>query len=67
MSIADPLDHPSRRQALLTGMALSLPLIGSNPAAAATRKPVTLLNASYDPTRELYKDINAGLASRRGR
>lgn len=63
MSIADPLDHPSRRQALLTGMALSLPLIGSNPAAAATRKPVTLLNASYDPTRELYKDINAAFSA----
>ena len=59
MSIAAPSDHPTRRQALLTGMALSLPMIGSNPAAAAGRKPVTLLNASYDPTRELYKDINA--------
>ncbi len=63
MSIADPSDHPSRRQALLMGMALSLPLIGSNPAAAAGRKPVTLLNASYDPTRELYKDINAAFGA----
>ncbi len=28
-------------------------------AAEAAGKPVTLLNVSYDPTRELYKDINA--------
>ena len=26
------------------------------------RRPVTLLNVSYDPTRELYKDINAAFA-----
>jgi sulfate transport system substrate-binding protein len=33
---------------------------GSGGSAA----PVTLLNASYDPTRELYRDINAAFASR---
>jgi sulfate transport system substrate-binding protein len=30
--------------------------------AHAQAKPVTLLNVSYDPTRELYKDINAAYA-----
>jgi sulfate/thiosulfate-binding protein len=38
--------------ALVLGIALSL----SGPAAAAD---VTLLNVSYDPTRELYQDFNA--------
>jgi sulfate transport system substrate-binding protein len=31
-------------------------------AAAATRADVTLLNVSYDPTRELYQDFNAEFA-----
>jgi len=39
---------------LFTGLMLALP--SSMPAAP---KPVTLLNVSYDPTRELYTDINA--------
>ncbi len=30
--------------------------------AVVSAEPVTLLNASYDPTRELYKDINAAFA-----
>src|SRR3546814_7778784 len=29
-----------------------------------TAKTVTLLNVSYDPTRELYKEVNAGFASK---
>jgi sulfate transport system substrate-binding protein len=33
------------------------------PQVARAQKPVTLLNVSYDPTRELYKDINAAYAS----
>ncbi len=44
--------------ALVTGLAL--------PAAAQSRsaaqKPVTLLNVSYDPTRELYQEFNAAFA-----
>ncbi|WP_297513563.1 sulfate ABC transporter substrate-binding protein [uncultured Caulobacter sp.] len=36
-------------------------MIGGGPALAQA-KPVTLLNVSYDPTRELYKDINAAYA-----
>jgi sulfate transport system substrate-binding protein len=48
------------RRALLTAVGaagLTTPaLIGRG--AAAQPKPVTLLNVSYDPTRELYQDIN---------
>jgi sulfate/thiosulfate-binding protein len=32
-------------------------------AAQARPKPVALLNVSYDPTRELYREINAAFAS----
>jgi sulfate/thiosulfate transport system substrate-binding protein len=32
-------------------------------AASAMAKDVTLLNASYDPTRELYKDVNQAFAA----
>jgi sulfate/thiosulfate-binding protein len=32
-------------------------------AAQAQGKPVTLLNVSYDPTRELYKDVNVAFAA----
>jgi len=39
-------------------LAFALP---ARPAAAAP-KEVTLLNASYDPTRELYQDFNAAFA-----
>jgi sulfate transport system substrate-binding protein len=38
-------------------------LIASAAGAPAADAQVTLLNASYDPTRELYKDINAAFAS----
>jgi ABC-type sulfate transport system substrate-binding protein len=30
--------------------------------AAAAKGPVTLLNVSYDPTRELYQDYNQAFA-----
>ena len=39
-------------------VALALGAAGSTPA----QKPVTLLNASYDPTRELYHAFNAAFA-----
>jgi sulfate/thiosulfate-binding protein len=32
-------------------------------AARAADKPVTLLNVSYDPTRELYSEVNAAFAA----
>jgi len=49
----------TRRGLLAAGAALSLPI----PALAAPAPGTTLLNVSYDPTRELYKEINAAYAS----
>ena len=46
--------------AATAGAALS-PLLGGR--ASAQAKPITLLNVSYDPTRELYKEINAAFAA----
>jgi len=39
--------------------------LGALPAGAAfaQAKPITLLNVSYDPTRELYKEINAAFGT----
>lgn len=42
--------------ALLTGIGTALPALAQAPA------PVTLLNVSYDPTRELYVELNAAFA-----
>ncbi len=44
--------------ALLLGSALALPF-----AEQTSHKPVTLLNVSYDPTRELYEDFNQQFAA----
>jgi sulfate/thiosulfate-binding protein len=57
-------DRTSRRGVLAAaaGVALAAPLISARQASAQARKPVRLLNVSYDPTRELYKDINAAYA-----
>jgi len=40
-----------------------LAIVGTLMAASAIAKDVTLLNASYDPTRELYKDVNQAFAA----
>jgi ABC-type sulfate transport system substrate-binding protein len=48
----------SRRSALAPG--LSLGLTGASGLAYAA--DVTLLNVSYDPTRELYQEFNAAFA-----
>jgi sulfate transport system substrate-binding protein len=52
-------------------MAIAVGVAGCRPAASpsqadsADRKtPVELLNVSYDPTRELYRDVNAAFAKR---
>ena len=48
---------PSRRAVLgAAGAGLAASALGG--AALAQAKPLTLLNVSYDPTRELYQDIN---------
>jgi sulfate transport system substrate-binding protein len=36
--------------------------LGAGGPAQAQRQPVTLLNVSYDPTRELYQEVNAAFA-----
>ena len=56
----------TRRDLVATGGiaaagAAALPLLGGE--AQAQGKGVTLLNVSYDPTRELYKEINAAYAA----
>ncbi|MGZ6040345.1 MAG: sulfate ABC transporter substrate-binding protein [Phenylobacterium sp.] len=52
--------HPSRR-AVMAGAVAAAPFLGGR--ALADAAPITLLNVSYDPTRELYKDINAAFAT----
>jgi sulfate/thiosulfate-binding protein len=55
------LIHPSRRAVLTAaGAGLAASAIGGK--VLAQPKPLRLLNVSYDPTRELYKDINAAFA-----
>jgi len=41
---------------------LALLALAVLPAGAIPAQPVTLLNVSYDPTRELYQDVNAAFA-----
>ena len=43
-------------------LTLALALVAPAGGAAAAQEKATLLNVSYDPTRELYKDINAAFA-----
>ena len=62
--------HPlsSRSLALAVAALLVATVVGCSgstpgPGGAANRpKPIELLNVSYDPTRELYRDINAAFA-----
>src|SRR5215218_550837 len=46
----------------LARLTLALALVVPIGGTAAAQEKVTLLNVSYDPTRELYKEINAGFA-----
>ncbi len=50
---------PNRRD-MIVGAAAGTLLA---PPALAQPKPLTLLNVSYDPTRELYRDINAAFGA----
>ncbi|MES2895163.1 MAG: sulfate ABC transporter substrate-binding protein [Pseudomonadota bacterium] len=59
------LKLPSRRGVVAGAAAAAAAgpaLLPSAAAAQGKAKPITLLNVSYDPTRELYKDINAAYA-----
>ncbi len=46
---------------LLPGLLFALSAC-TKPAANSAAEPITLLNVSYDPTRELYEDFNAAFA-----
>lgn len=64
--MSDTLKVPTRRGLLAAAgagaAALASPALLAGQAHAQANKPITLLNVSYDPTRELYKDINAAYA-----
>src|SRR5262245_815902 len=47
---------------LTLGTGLSMFPFGPDPRPALAQKNLTLLNVSYDPTRELYQDFNAAFA-----
>jgi len=55
------MDHLSRRSVLASGATAAVALAAS-PASSQER---TLLNVSYDPTREFYRDVNAAFAAAR--
>ncbi|HUO12329.1 MAG TPA: sulfate ABC transporter substrate-binding protein [Caulobacteraceae bacterium] len=58
-------DRSASRRGMLRGLALAAvagPLAAPRMGRAQALRPVRLLNVSYDPTRELYKDINAAYA-----
>ena len=50
------MSYPLSRRDFLCGAAALLP------ATSAAAAPVTLLNVSYDPTRELYQELNPAFA-----
>jgi sulfate/thiosulfate transport system substrate-binding protein len=50
-----------------TTLALGIAAIAVAALAAGPQAPVTLLNVSYDPTREFYQEINAAFARAWGR
>ena len=62
------LEYPIRsntmntRRHFTTSLIAAAALTAATGAAWAQPAPVTLLNVSYDPTRELYVDINAAFA-----
>src|SRR5579871_2581974 len=58
--------NPASRRGVLRTLALAAigaPLMPPHLGRAQAQKPVRLLNVSYDPTRELYKDIDAAYAA----
>ena len=59
--MSDNIQAPTRR-GLLAGAGAGAAALTAGGLAHAQGKPITLLNVSYDPTRELYKAINAAYA-----
>ena len=60
--MSDQTQAPTRRGLLAGAGAGAAALMTGTAALAQAGKTITLLNVSYDPTRELYKDINAAYA-----
>ncbi len=50
-----------------TALALGIAALAAAALAAGPQTPVTLLNVSYDPTREFYQEINTAFARAWGR
>jgi sulfate/thiosulfate transport system substrate-binding protein len=50
--------RPSRRGAIQGALAAAVSAPSAFAQAQSSAKPLSLLNVSYDPTRELYQDIN---------
>ena len=63
--MSDIIKAPTRR-GLLAGAGAGAAALAAGAAPSLVHaqggKPITLLNVSYDPTRELYKDVNAAYA-----
>src|SRR6185369_11408873 len=53
---------PTLVEAALVCVAAFGLVAGMRRAEGADARPVTLLNVSYDPTRELYEEVNAAFA-----
>lgn len=53
----------STRRALLAAAGLAAPALLGAGRALGQPKPISLLNVSYDPTRELYKGVDAAFAA----
>ena len=60
--MVDASHNASRRRMLQAFAAIGGALAAPRLGRAQALRPVRLLNVSYDPTRELYKDINAAYA-----
>ena len=48
---------------VLISIAAAAGLTGCGPGSSEAGRPLKLLNVSYDPTRELYAEVNAAFAS----
>ena len=55
--------HATRRAVMTAMVAAAGPIAWAGRVKGQALKPVRILNVSYDPTRELYKDIDAAYAA----
>src|SRR5829696_1851923 len=57
-----PSEQPEERKISVMRIRFALPLLSLLLAAGPAAAQVKLLNVSYDPTRELYQEVNAAFA-----